>query len=259
MTPVYLYKLINGETAKFYTNVGSAQEFDGDTYLPIVISHTAPDITQDITQANVRITVPFDNPFVELHGPFPPPNDTLVTIFKFYLDVTDPEEHWTGVVRRVGHQGAQATLECATTLDLLQAEGNPENHGNLCNYFLGDGRCPVQMINWRVPVTATVISGNTVTVTGITEIDGWFQGGTFQAPDGDWRHITAHVGDVLTLNSPFTSTSLAVDDGADIYAGCDRAFSTCINKFGDETGDGAAFGGNPIQANVNPHQLGRVI
>jgi hypothetical protein len=98
-----------------------------------------------------------------------------------------------------------------------------------------------------------------LTVTGIVEIDGWYKGGTVQASNGDFRFIVEHIGDVLTLDNPFPAETVADADTVDIFPGDDRRFSTCVNKFGDETGDGAAFGGNPIMPNVNPHQYGRMI
>ena len=40
LKPIYLYKFVNGELSYFYTNVGSAQTFEGDTYTPAdPISH----------------------------------------------------------------------------------------------------------------------------------------------------------------------------------------------------------------------------
>jgi hypothetical protein len=260
LKPIYLYKFVNGELQYFYTNVGSPQAFDGDTYAPAdPISHTAPSITQDITKANVDVSVAFDNPVVLPYGPFPPPVETQLFIYKFYAGVTDPELCWQGRVLRPVFEGSIARLLCDTTLSGLNTEGLPETHQNLCNACLYDGRCPVQALNFRQPITADDINGNDVTVTGITQIDGWFKGGTFAAPNGDWRFIVAHVGDVITLDNPFPLESLAEGDAADLYAGCDRLYQTCISKFGAETGDGDAFVGNPIVPKVNPHEYGRML
>jgi hypothetical protein len=260
LKPIYLYKFINGERSYLYTNVGTEQVFAGDTYEPSDLKHSAPTITQDITKSNVDVTADFDNPVARLYGPFPPPAETSLVIYKFYAGVTTAEPCWRGRVLRVEFSGSKAKIQCDTTLSSLDVEGLPETNQNLCNYFLYDGRCPVLSVNFRQAVTVSApITGNDVTVTGITQIDGWFKGGTFSANNGDWRFITAHVGGVLTLDNPFSAQTLANGDTADIYAGCDRLYSTCITKFGAETGSGDAFGGNPIVPKVNPHEYGRML
>jgi uncharacterized phage protein (TIGR02218 family) len=259
LKPIYIYKFVNGERTWLYCNVATDQTIDDEPVSKALISHTAPTITQDATKANVDITVPFDNPVVTLYGPFPPFNETQVYIYKFYAGITEPTLTWQGRLIRVEFNGSNGVLKCDTTLSGLDTEGLPETHQNLCNNYLYDGRCPVQAASFRQPITVTLIDGNDVTVTGITQIDTWFRGGTFQAPNGDWRFITEHIGDVLTLDNPFPAETLAADDNTDIYAGCDRLYNTCVVKFGAETGDGAAFGGNPIVPHVNPHEYGRLL
>jgi hypothetical protein len=132
MKPTYIYKLVNGESSFFYTNVGSEQEFEDDTYVPIPISHTGPSRTQDPSKAGVEITVPFDNDVAILYTPFIPPNETQVYIYKCYLGVTDFELHWVGrIARGVDFDGSWAKLLCDTTLSGLQTEFLPETHQNL--------------------------------------------------------------------------------------------------------------------------------
>lgn len=259
LKPIYLYKFVNGDVSYFYANVGSEQTLDDDNYIPAKISHTAPSITEDISKSDVNITVAFDDPVARLYGPFPPPAETSVFIYKFYAGVTSPTLDWQGKIIRPEFDGPLAKLICVTTLSSLDTEGLPETHQNLCNAFLYDGRCPVLAVNFRQPISVASISGNNVTVTGIVQIDGWFKRGTFAAPNGDWRFIVEHVGGVLTLDNPFPAESLSVDDAADIYAGCDRLYQTCITKFGAETGNGDAFVGNPIVPKVNPHEYGRML
>lgn len=265
LEPTYLYKFVNGDQSWFYTNVGTEQVLGDDTYTTLLIKHTAPNISVDVSQANVTITVPFDTPVVMLYTPFIPPVDTLIFIYKGYLGVTDFELDWSGMLLRPEFDGGLANIMAQTTLASLNTEGLPETNQNLCNYLLGDGRCPVNLPAHRQPVAVTTITVSpttgqvTLTVTGITQIDGWFTGGRAQALNGDFRFIVDHTGAVLTLDNPFPESTLAVSDVIDIFPGCDRLQSTCITKFGDETGDGDAFGGNPIVPKVNPHEYGRML
>lgn len=265
LKPIYLYNFTNGDQAFWFTNVGSVQSLDGDEYTPEKISHSKPQINQDTGKSDITISVPFDNPVVLLHSLSPPPLDTEVLIYKFYEGVTDPEVHWRGRVLKPSQTDSNAQLECGTTLShLLSLDGLPENHQILCNKRLGDGRCPVNLENFRLTVTVTDASTSdlgvsTVTVTGITQPEGWFERGKIQAPNGDYRFIVAHVGGLLTLDHAFPADTLAEDDTPDIFPGCDLAYATCIGKFGSETGNGDAFGGEPTIPNTNPHDFGRMV
>src|SRR6185503_18526141 len=163
---------------------------DGDMYLADeVISHVAPERTQDISKADVTITVAFDFPVLDLHSPFPSPKETQVTIYKFYDGITEPTPCFRGKVQRPNYDGSFARITCKTRLSDLEKVGMSETLSNLCPYFLGDGRCPVNLENFRVGITVTNIDGVNYTVDGITQIDTWFRGGTIVAPNGDIRFI----------------------------------------------------------------------
>ena len=116
------------------------------------------------------------------------------------------------------------------------------------------------MAAFRQAVTVTNIDTENfmITVSGITQPDEWFTAGVFEAQNGDKRFILDHTGDVLTLQQNFPSTTVRIGDDLTILAGDDHLFSTCQFKFGAFTGAGAAFGGNNLQANKNPHQVGRL-
>lgn len=265
LKPIYLYKFTYGDRVYPYTNVGLPQSWDGIEYLPTdPISHSEPTITEDVTKADLTVNVPFDNDVAFLSNAFPLPADIELLIYKFYEGVNDPEVYWRGKIIRTTWDDSKAKIECNTTLSNLLVEGLPETNQILCNKRLFDGRCPVLAADFRVGVTVSVITNSTggvttVTVTGITQPDDWFERGTIIASNGDIRFIVAHTGAVLTLDNPFPATTLAVDDAIDIYPGCDRSYATCQGKYGDSTSDGDAFGGNPIVPKVNPHEYGRML
>lgn len=261
---IYLYRFTNNDQTFWYTNVGSQQVLDetDEIFVPEAISHTRPKITDDITKADVTISLPFDNPVMILHTLAPVPFKTTVEIYKYYDGVTDPEIYWRGIVVGPGLNDPNGTLQCNTKLSSLNIEGLPETPQILCNARLGDGRCPVNLELSAQPVTVTIVDTDdngvsTVTVTGITQPDAWYERGTIRAPNGDWRFIRFQVGGLLTLDHAFPADTLAADDVPDIFPGCDRAYPTCIAKFGDETGEGDAFLGEPTLPNTNPIEYGR--
>ncbi|MBA3768673.1 MAG: phage BR0599 family protein, partial [Acidobacteria bacterium] len=125
--------------------------------------------------------------------------------------------------------------------------------------------CPVALSG--ITDAATVVSLNTdagtVVVTPATaRIAGWYKAGVLVAPDGDKRFVlddtVAGANHTLTVLQNFPSTTLKAGDACTVVWGDDHLYATCRDKFGADTGTGAAFGGNNLQANVNPHVSGRV-
>lgn len=262
LKPIYLYRFTNGDQSFLYTNVGAEYDLDDETFVPEKISHTRPKITDDISKASVTISVPFDNPVVVLHSLSALPNPTEVLIYKFYEGVTEVEVYWRGQVIRPNLDDSNATLECNTKLDSLDIEGLSETPGILCAYRLGDGRCTVDLENHRLSVTVIDVGISDegvafVEVTGIADPDDRYERGTIEI-NGDWRSIISQVGGRLVLDHAFPADVLNIDDTPDIFPGCDRAVATCIGKFGDETAEGDAFGGEPTLPTQNPHDVGRI-
>lgn len=231
-------------------------------FTPVTISHTEPELTSETFRTDLEITLPRSNPFALANRSYPVPGETWLTIYRKHKDDTEVRQWWSGRVTRVSFDEGEATIACESLMSVLQIEGLSETFQNLCNFFLYDGRCPVNAVNWRTLITIVSIADNVYTVSGSAAIDDWFTAGFLEADNGDKRFILDHgtsgANKVLTLNQAFPSTTLAAGDTAYVYAGCDRLYTTCVNKFGAETGSGAAYGGNPIQTTVNPHMTGRM-
>ena len=66
----------------------------------------------------------------------------------------------------------------------------------------------------------------------------------------DYRMITAHTGDTVTVLSPFED--LAAGDSIEVYAGCDRTKAVCVSKFSNYDN----FGGWADWPTKNPYQTG---
>ena len=273
----YLY-LIQG--VNFDLQFTNAQKtitatIDGVTYdfkHPIGgISHTeAAENSTEPERSRTTLIVSLTNTLYRRHKEYPPHGDTTLIIYRQNEIGGTPYQIWSGTIFspsiEVSENELEVHFECLTDFELMaRAEGVNDTFQHLCNWFLFEYPCPVNRANWKVTVTVSSIDTENfqVTVTGAADkITGWFKAGYLETPNGDKRTIIADTlsgsDHILTLQQNFPSTSLRVNDSADAYPGCDRAYTTCRDKFGDETGDGDAFGGNPIQANVNPHEIGRL-
>lgn len=224
----------------------------------------------DAGRTGIEIVVSPLNPIIRAHRSFPPPGNIELTIYRQNELDGEAFQIWKGtvvetpIVHEVSEQGESLSygiIRCQHIAELIAgSEGLTEKWAPTCPFMTYHFPCPAQLNNHTTAVAVSAIDTDnfTVTVTGITQIDGWFNAGVLQAPNGDMRFILEHVGGVLTLQQNFASTTLKVGDAAVLIDGDDHLYATCRDKFGTETGNGAAFGGNHLQANRNPHEIGRL-
>lgn len=230
------------------------------------ISHSDFAESQDVGRGSTTLTVSLANTLYRKHKEFPPHGNTALVIYRQNEIDGDPYQVWTGTVWSPRVEGVEVHFECVTDFEMMsRAEGLNDTYQSLCNWFLFEYPCPVNRANWRV-VTA-VVSIDTenfqVVVSGAGDkLTGWFKAGTIEAPNGDKRTILSDTlsgsNHILELQQNFPSTTLRPGDSADAYPGCDRNYTTGRDKFGSETGSGDGCGTNNIQANVNPHEIGRL-
>lgn len=274
--PLYLYRFVSPLVTYYFTNMSIpiTAEIDGDeiefTAPEGGVSHTEPEQDGDPQHGDIDVIVAKDNAIIKLHRGFPPPGDTVLTIWRKHKGDPEVRLYWQGVVSRtpidINEDGAvEARIQCQTEMSFFEAEGLVDTFMNPCNFFLGDGRCPVLLSNWRRSLTVISISENQVVVSGdVITPTTKYRAGKLVCANGDQRSILADALDLgtghrtLTLTQAFSAASLQEGDPVDGYRGCDLLHTTCKVDFGAETGNGDAFGGNPAQASLNPHEVHRI-
>lgn len=263
---VFLYRFAGPLATYYWTNAPESvtATIDGNSttfFHPRGgITHDNPTESPDAGRSGLTITVSHLNPIIRAHREFPPPGDIDVDVWR-QLEAGGEVSHiWGGVVVETPDESV-GTIKCQHVAELVAgSEGLSEKWAPTCPFMTYQFPCPAQIANHSTSVTVTAIDTENfaVTVTGITQVDGWFRAGVFACANGDKRFILDHAGGVLTLMQNFPASSLRVGDTAILIDGDDHLHETCAVKFGAETGSGAAFGGNHIQANKNMHQIGRV-
>lgn len=215
----------------------------------------------DSSRESLDVLVSHHNPIIRAHREFPPPGNINVDVWRQNSTGGEVEHVWGGVVVETPIDESVGTIRCQHVSELVAgSEGLSEKWAPTCPFATYQFPCPAQIANHSTTVTVTSIDTEnfTVTVTGIVQVDGWFKAGVLKCANGDMRFILDHTGGVLTLIQNFPASSLRVGDSATLIDGDDHLHETCATKFGAETGNGAAFGGNHIQANKNVHQIGRI-
>lgn len=95
-----------------------------------------------------------------------------------------------------------------------------------CRHPLYSTPCGVVKAGYAVNYTTTANS-RAITVTGLTEPDGYFQQGLAEM-EGQLRDIVSQEGEVITLNQAFFG---ALSGTITLYAGCNLTETHCKDKF----------------------------
>ena len=179
---------------------------------------------------------------------FVPTLQMFLTIFKFHRDEpADVQAYWQGHVQSSRFTDKDASLVCEPITALLDRLGLRMTFSGLCGKVLYDGFCPVPATAFRTDgILSGSPSGFTIAAPEWDVLpDNWFKLGFVErlldTGVTDIRFVTGHVGDTLTLLSPFPG-DLAGGETIRAYAGCDRTFATCSGKFGAYTDTGGACG-----------------
>jgi hypothetical protein len=271
----YLYKFEDATRTYSFTNVAHVLNYDGLEYLPVTISHTQPTFSSDPSQARVTVSLRDDLQVAMNYISHPPPWKTAVEILEVLetevngntLDVTHVEPHWSGRIARIAWRDSFRAVEmtCRTQQEIhFSRETLNEGLGPLCRFHTGDGRCPVNIENFKEPATVVAVSGDisepTITVSGLAQSDSYYKAGMIRLADSDWRTVakalTSGGNKILTLSRAFPATAVQNGDTVDVFAGDDLTQETCSVIFGAETDSGAAWGGWNLTPNRDYQRYG---
>lgn len=261
---LYLYRFTDRSADHYYCNGAHTIVHDGAVYQPVTISHSPPTFSSDPSQARVSVQLRDDIIVAMNYISHPPPSKTELRILEVIdtdisgnqLLATAIDAHWTGQIMRIAwRDGFRAVdMQCRTAWEIhLSRETNTQGLDPLCRFHLGDGRCPVNIEDFKEQATVVDISDDisepTITVTGLAEIDAYYTGGMIRTADYDWRTVLKCVSGVLTLSRAFPSTAIQIGDTVDVFAGDDLTFETCSVKLGAATNSGEAWGGWKLTPN----------
>lgn len=257
MFNTFLYKFNAGSATYRYAKVAHQQQFASETYTPIQITHTLPTFSNEPQDAEIDVTIIESTELAELLLS-PPPYPIILTIYEVIGDDTRP--YYRGWVVRCQFKLTESLimLHLKTLWHFYERESLTDSLGSLSRYSIYDPRSGVDISQLGVPVTVASFNNerDIVTVTGITQIDGFFSAGVIESPDLDKRTILNHTGGVLTLNGGFPRFTLDIGFTATIYPGDDLTYETWANKFAAITDNGSNWGGWQYTPNVDPSLRG---
>lgn len=260
----YLYRFETPSAVFNFTDVAESQDYNSETYSYIQINHTAPKFSEEPQDAEIDVTIHENNAIASLFVLGPPPYRTKLQIYEYDRDADTVTDYYRGWIVRPSFDldNSLVSFHLKTSWLFFERESFTDSLSALSRYSIYDPRSGVDIEQFRTGITVTALNNerDVLTVTGITDIDGWFKGGLFKAPDQDMRTIIKHetVGGAkkLTLNAAFPRFTLDTGFTSDIYPGDDLTYETWANKFGSATNFGEAFGGWPFMPTKDPSVRG---
>lgn len=260
----YLYRFETPSAVYRFTDVAEDQEYDSEIYQKIQIDHTAPTYSEEAQDAEIEVTIHENNPVANLFVLGPPPYPIKCLIHEYDRADDSVTPYYKGWVIRPSFDlaGSKVSFRLKTVFHFFERESFTDSISALSRYSIYDPRSGVDLESYRVGITVTALNDqrDELTVTGITEIDGWFSGGMGVAPDQDKRTILEHktvgANKKLTLTAAFPRFTLDTGFTADVYPGDDLTYETWANKFGADTNNGEKFGGWPFTPNKDPQVRG---
>jgi uncharacterized phage protein (TIGR02218 family) len=230
--PGECYRFASGSSVWTWTSADRQLAIPAGSFTPATIRRSRAEYSQEENTESIEVTVPRNNPVAALFIRLPPTNEVGLTIYRGPRD--DVDEFiaiWQGRVTSARFVGSEAILLCATVTQAMKREVPTLAYQRQCPLVVYSAECGADPTTFRDVVTITTVSGRTLTSNDFDlRADGWFDGGMIVGPDGTPRFVVSHVGDTVTLLSPFLD--LDPLDVVDAYRGCDRTLPTCRDVFG---------------------------
>lgn len=256
--PVEVYEVVAGSLSFFYTSAEDVVTIGAQDYTPAPGLERSNDREgADQRESDFTFQLPTVDPLAQLFVGQVPGFRVRVTVKRFHRsDTPTPEvaQVFDGYVHGVAFE-ENCKLAVFTSRDLLASLGKlipRRTYQSACNHVLYHATtCRVNDADpaFRASlISVSSLVANDLTVVGLspTYSDGWFDGGYVEVVGGfDYRLVLSHVGNVLTLHTPFSTTPSTVN----VFAGCAHDIATCKLKFDNVVN----YGGFAFVPTRNPH------
>lgn len=245
--PAELFQFSGGVYA-YYTTAQEAITYAGVRYEPDYIVHGEVEQTEELNKQALEITVKASSEVAKLYIAEIPPRSVSVRVYRFIMGIGEYRLIWAGrVVKPVfSSDNDECVLHCEPIFTILKRPGLRRNYQLLCPYALYDDRCGAPMGSFMIEDVVEAKSANWIAGPGIaSKPAGWFIGGILRF-GAIYRLIIDNSGGRIYLGG--NVSRLAVGDGVQVMAGCDKSLATCGGRFGNSIN----FGGFPYIPTKNP-------
>ena len=255
-SPVELYTIAYDFNRWYYTSADENFVNGPVTYRAVPIVRSSVETSSEQTTADFTVQVPLDAEFLDLFRVTAP--SAAMTLLCERVHRTD-----TGLERSIVYKGRvvnvawnleNAELTCERSSQAIKRMGLRRHYQYGCPHMHYGGDCGVNRANFQVTGTASNVSGLQLDVTAASNYeDGWFAGGYAEFTHdslGTTERIAIADSVQATGRITLFSYPVGLAGGAEVrlFAGCDRTYATCVEKFDN----GPAYGGQPFIPTKNP-------
>lgn len=253
--PIELYDFRLGTETFLWTTNPTAVTYNSLTYLPMEITRESLMFSPDERAQALKIVCPASTALVRKYINSVPGQKATLTILRVHRNdgANQLVQLFKGVAKTVGfsQNGIQAEIAVLPISAELQDSIPRFVFSGLCNHVLYDNGCTVAQSLFRHQDEVTGVSGDTITVQGLSvKGDNWATGGYIALPSGDFRLVINHTGDTIRVLIPFPSSPLG--QTVEVFAGCAHDIQTCKTKFNNVIN----FGGFAWVPLKNPFSTG---
>lgn len=216
---------------EYWTSWQQRIAFDMNWYIPAPISRTPLSMDNDFKVISTILSCVMTQQFLWYIANYPLPQ-TMVDIYRVL--VSDPDETYkkifSGYVNKVTFKDQTCSAECVGGSAVFLQKAPKIIYQAYCNHDLFDSKCQVLEASFSEGITDPTQNGSEITHADLAGYpSGFFTGGTIKRFDFlDYRLVTNHVGDTITLQAPFAPP---IRGYFVVSAGCDKNPETCEEKF----------------------------
>lgn len=255
-SPVELYTVAYDFNRWFYTSADETVEDGPVSYRALSITRSSLEVSTDQSTAEFKVVFPLDAEFLELFRITPPSGVVTILCERFHRTDSGAERSivFKGRIVNVTWLSDSSELTCESSSQTIKRLGLRRHYQYGCPHMLYGGDCGVNRSDYRVTGTASNINGIQVDVTAAANYeDGYFGGGYMEYTHSELGTneriaISDSVQDTGTLTLFAYPVGLQGGNEVRIYAGCDRTFQTCVQKFDNAVN----YGGQPFIPTKNP-------
>lgn len=248
---IYLYKFSDGTTSWYYLSGSeNAITFDGNSYTPAVITHSAINQSQNPYDDVIQITAKTDLVLVQdTIGRFQSPK-IYFSLYKIQnAEATLYKRFFYGYISDIVYNDETTVLKINSVLAALNKRVIKQKFSQICRHVLYSTACGLDPDAHKTAGTITGITdGNQIgAVIFNTATPGTYLSSKIVTEDGEERTIISDPGTgVVTILRPFLSA--AVGTTFYVYDKCDRSFASCTAFSNTDNFGGFFIKNNPYES-----------
>lgn len=246
-----LYQITQGTKIYYYTSGIESVNFGGHTYAPRALSRSDFSNTTKLEALKVTVTSAIDSQLRKHLSTAPSEPITLKITRVFLTEALESYVLFEGTAIDFTFQNNQVAVVFESRTDIFRGQVPKFVYQAECNHVLFDDGCALDEESYKVTGVFNSVSGITLSSTSFADFaDDYFSGG-FIKVGTDYRMITGHTDDEVSIQVPFSSEIIA-GYAFLAYPGCDGKPETCKDKFANFTN----FVGFPYIPSSNPNIWG---